>query len=278
VTAAQTLGGAGTVTGPINVSGKIAPGIGSVADATILAPDLASTTATFATGKTTFAATGEYSCTLNGADCDRLAAGNLTVAAGAKITFSGAATAPSYVVATYSGATPTAFVTDASLPAGYSVDYGTPGQIKLVTGGVVTSPYDTWTSSKGLSGAAAAATADPDFDGLANAIEFVVGGEPNPANAGANSSALLPTVTSTATHMVFTFRRTDVSMTQPGAAIAAEYGSTLAGWTTAQNGVNGVTIAVTDDGFGAGVDKIEVSIPKTLAIGSKLFARLSAGF
>jgi autotransporter-associated beta strand protein len=277
LTAAQTLGGAGTVTGPINVSGKISPGVGSVADATILAPDLVNTTATLATGKTTFAATGEYSCSLNGAACDLLAAGNLTVAAGAKITFSGTPTAPSYVVATYTGAAPAPFATDATLPAGYSLDYGTPGQIKLVGGGA-TPPYDTWTSSKGLSGAGASATADPDSDGLANAIEFVVGGEPNPANPGSDSNALLPTVTSTATDLVFTFRRTDVSMTQPGAAIVAEYSSTLGAWTTAQNGVNGVTIAVTDDGFGAGVDKVDVSIPKALATGSKLFVRLSASF
>lgn len=278
VTAAQTLGGAGTVTGPVNVSGKISPGVGSVADGTILVPDLDNSTATLTTGTTTFTATGEYKCTLNGAACDTLAAGALTVAAGAKISFSGTPTAPSYVVATYTGAAPTPFATDATLPAGCSVDYGTPGQIKLVSGGVGTSPYDTWASSKGLSGADAAATADPDFDGLVNAIEFVLGGEPNPANANANSTALLPTVSSTATHLVFTFRRTDASMTQPGATIEAAYGSTLAGWTTAQNGVDGVSVVVTDDGYGVGVDKVDVSIPKTLAIGSKLFARLSATF
>jgi hypothetical protein len=42
--------------------------------------------------------------------------------------------------------------------------------------------------------------------------------------------------------------------------------------------VNGVAITVTNDGFGAGVDKVEVSIPKTLANGPKMFARLSASF
>jgi len=278
IAATQTLGGAGDVLGAVSVSGKISPGIGTVADASVLATELESTTATLTTGNVAFTATGEYKCTLNGADCDKLAAATLTTATGAKISFSGTPTAASYVVATYSGPAPALFATDASLPAGYSLDYGTPGQIKLISGGVVTAPYDTWASAKGLTGADAAATADPDHDGLANAIEFVIGGEPNPANPGSNSSALAPTLASSASHLVFTFRRSDVALTQPGVQIKAEYGSNLEGWTPAQHNVNGVTITVTEDGFGTGVDQVDVSIPKTLAIGSKMFTRLNASF
>jgi autotransporter-associated beta strand protein len=270
VGAAQTLGGTGTVTGPISVSGDISPGVG--------AADLATTTGTLTTGNVTFSATGEYVCTLDAVACDTLAAGNLTVDSGAKISFTGTPAAASYLVATYSGPAPAPFATDATLPAGYSLDYTTPGQIKLVTGGVVTPPYDSWASAKGLSGADAEATADPDHDGFTNAIEFVIGGEPNPAQPASNSSALAPSMATTATDLVFTFRRTDASLTQPGIAIAAAYSSTLGGWTTAQHGVNGVAIVVTDDGFGAGVDKVEVSIPKALASDSKMFARLTANF
>ena len=146
------------------------------------------------------------------------------------------------------------------------------GSGSLVVGG---NAYDSWTSSKGLAGADALPDADPDKDGIANAIEFVIDGQPNPANPGSNSNALLPTVSHTATDLVFTFRRSDAANAMPGIAIGTEYGSTLAGWTTAQHGVNGVTIIVTDDGFATGVDKVDVSIPKALATGSKLFARLT---
>jgi autotransporter-associated beta strand protein len=54
-------------------------------------------------------------------------------------------------------------------------------------------PYQSWTSSKNLNGLAAAGDADPDFDGLKNALEYVLGGEPNPSSPNANSSAVLPT-------------------------------------------------------------------------------------
>ncbi len=278
IAATQTLGGAGTVTGAVSVIGKISPGVASSPDAAVLLPDLDNSTATLSTGDLSFTATGEYRCTLDVLACDRIAAAALSVAPGTKISFTGTPAAASYVVATYSGAVPTPFATDASLPAGYSLDYSTPGQVKLVTGGVVTPPYDTWTSSKGLFGADAAATADPDHDGISNAIEFVIGGEPNPANAGSNSGALLPSMTTTATHLVFTYRRADVALTQPGITIAAAYGSSLTGWTTAQNGVNGVAIVVTNDGYGAGIDKVEVSIPRSLAVGAKIFARMTANF
>jgi hypothetical protein len=137
------------------------------------------------------------------------------------------------------------------------------------------SPFDTWaTTTNGLSGGDAAATADPDNDGIDNAVEFVIGGQPNPANPNANSSALAPTISTDASNLIFTFRRTDLSLTQPGIVIATEYGSDLIGWTTATNGVNGVAIVVTND-IEASVDQVQVSIPKTLATGAKMFARLN---
>jgi hypothetical protein len=60
----------------------------------------------------------------------------------------------------------------------------------------------------------------------------------------------------------------------PGIGIDVEFGSDLTGWTAAIPGSNGVTITETNDGFGAGVDQVDVSIPKSLAVDSKLFARL----
>jgi hypothetical protein len=149
--------------------------------------------------------------------------------------------------------------------------------LKLVYTAASAGSFNTWaTTTNGLSGGDAAATADPDNDGLKNSVEFVIGGQPNPANPNSNSSALAPTVSTDANNLIFTFRRTDLSLTQPGIVIAAEYGSNLTGWTTATDGVNGVAIVVTND-IETGVDQVQVSIPKTLATGAKMFARLTVG-
>ncbi len=134
--------------------------------------------------------------------------------------------------------------------------------------------YETWIATSQLGGAEAAFTADPDQDGLTNLLEFVIGSEPNPARPGADSRGLLPTVAPSAGNLVFTYRRSATSLTQPGIAITAEYGSNLTTWTPAQHGVNGVSITTTPDGFGAGIDKVEVSIPQSLATGTMFFVHL----
>ena len=75
---------------------------------------------------------------------------------------------------------------------------------------------------------------------------------------------------------VFSFRRSQLAMTQPGISVAYEYGSALVGWTTATHGVSGITIVVTTDGYGSGIDRVDVTIPDALGSGSKLFARMNA--
>jgi hypothetical protein len=136
------------------------------------------------------------------------------------------------------------------------------------------SAYDAWLASKHLTGADTATTADPDQDAISNLLEFVLDGEPNPSNPGSNSRGLLPTVAPSGGNLVFTYRCRAASLTQPGIAITAEYGSDLRNWTPAQHGVNGVSIVVTPDGFEAGIDKVKVSIPQSLAAGSKFFVHL----
>ncbi len=141
------------------------------------------------------------------------------------------------------------------------------GSLTVSTGPVGT-PYQLWESANGISGAGA--TADSDNDGISNGIEFVIGGDPS--GPGSDSNALLPTVTKTATQLVFVYRRTDASA---GTTQVVEYSSTLApgAWTTAVNGTAGVTTLQENDAFGAGVDRVTVSIPLP-AGGAKLFARL----
>jgi autotransporter-associated beta strand protein len=166
-------------------------------------------------------------------------------------------------------------VTGAGLVAGTAATVSvSSGNLIMTVATASSTAYDTWATSQGLSGAAADASADPDADGLSNALEFVLGGQPNPANPGSNSLGLLPTVTTNAGKLLFTYRVSDLSLTQPGVAITPEYGSSLTGWAQALDGVLGVTITVTNDGFGSGIDKVEVSIPQSLATDAKLFARL----
>jgi hypothetical protein len=53
-----------------------------------------------------------------------------------------------------------------------------------------------------------------------------------------------------------------------------EYGSTLNAWTTALHDGANVIITPTNDGYGAGVDHVQVKIKRILATGPGLFARL----
>ena len=123
-----------------------------------------------------------------------------------------------------------------------------------------------WLDYMGLQGANRLATADPDGDGIPNSLEFVLGG--NPSGAGAASTTILPQLTMDPTWATFVFRRADVSTVS---GPFAEYGS-LSGWTPAMNGVNGVQITITDDGFATGVDRVTVKIPRTPG---KMFVRLN---
>ena len=143
------------------------------------------------------------------------------------------------------------------------------GTLTVTTGPTATS-YQSWETDNGISGAGG--TADSDNDGIANGIEFVIGGDPS--GPGSDSSSLLPTGTKDGTHLVIVFRRTDASV---GDAPAVQYGSALSGWTPAQNGVNGVVIEEANDFHGNGIDRVTVRLPLGLAANGKLFARLAVG-
>jgi hypothetical protein len=115
--------------------------------------------------------------------------------------------------------------------------------------------------------------ADLDFegDGLETGVEYVVGGDPTVND----HAAVAPTSSADGSGgLVFTFRRTDVANEDPDATIEVEYGSTLTGWTTAQDGVLDVSIMENDDFYDVGIDQVVVTLPASLAVDGKLFARL----
>lgn len=146
-----------------------------------------------------------------------------------------------------------------------STHFAGTGMVEIsATGG---DPYAEWETTNGIAGVGANVDSDTSPDGVTNGIEFVIGGDP----INADSSALLPTSTVDDTNLIFVFRRTDASVSYDP---HVKYGSDLVGWVKAENGIDGVTIVEEGDGFEAGVDRVTVSIPRTLAVGEKMFARL----
>ena len=249
-----TLGGGGTHGGLIDaVAGStIAPGtsIGTL------------------TGLGAVTVAGTLKVELNATNSDRLTAGGVLNISAATLDIDelAPAAAPVYIIASYDTLTGT-FATTQDIPSGYNLDYNYNGLKQIALVGNVDA-YASWETLNGIAGAGAAS--DSDSDGIANGIEFVIGGDPS--GPSSNSNDKLPTVTLDPTYLNFTYRRTDESASYNP---FVEYGNTLAGWTPAQNGVDGVIINETPDGFGAGIDSVEVKIPRALAApGTKLFARL----
>jgi autotransporter-associated beta strand protein len=167
VNGTSTLGGTGTVGGAVTVAAgaTIAPGV-SVGTLTV---------------DDNVTLGGTYACQVNGMGKDVLAVvGNLNVT-GATLAVSeigAGATESSYVIATYTGTLTGTFAVSPALPAGYSVDYTTSGQIKLVSGG---SPFEDWAALKGLTGDPGFENGpndDPDNDGRNNLAEFAFNGDP----------------------------------------------------------------------------------------------------
>ena len=260
IVSAGTLGGTGTILGPV-----------TTASGTTLAPGTSAGVFTI-NGDTDLE--GSLAIEVDGAQSDVLVvSGNLDITdASLAVTTLATPNQPAYVIATYGTLTGASFGGGITgVPGGYSVVYDyddgfTTSNIALVqTGG---DSYSNWEIANGIAGAGA--DVDSDDDGIDNGIEFVIGGDPS--GPGSNSNALLPTVTTDATYLNFTFRRTDDSAPY---GPFVEYGSTLQGWTEAEAGVNGVIINETND-IEPGVDSVEVKIPRSLADapGTEFFARL----
>lgn len=255
VASGATLGGTGTIGGSINaaVGSTVAPGT-SIGTLTTTAPVTLS---------------GALAIELDGSNSDRLTVGGSLDITGAALNLStlAAPAQTAYVIASYGVLTGT-FGSVTGLPSGYTLNYNynNQNQIALVQG---TDAYGAFEAANGITGAGSGV--DSDSDGLANGIEFVLGGDPS--GPGSDSNSLRPTVSTNATHLTFVFRRTDASAPYNP---AVQYGSNLSGWTNAQNGVNGVIITVDDNFYNGSTDRVTVQIPRALAApGTKLFARLN---
>ncbi len=110
---------------------------------------------------------------------------------------------------------------------------------------------------------------DPDNDGFDNLEEFVLNGNPS-----VSSQAITPVLDASGENFLFSFTRRDDSVTEAPATF--QYGSDLSGWTNvpvaASGTVDGVIVAVTPGD--AITDGVVVTLPKSKAVGGKLFGRL----
>lgn len=280
VDATGTLGGSGTVGGAVTLGGTLAPGNGAVGKLT-------------ATAGVSLSAGSRYAWEISdwdGADgtgYDTLATTTLTVnsttASPATIVVTPAALANftttnrTFTLATASGGVtgfdPGEITVDATaFTGGGSWAVQVQGNLlKLVYTAPLPNTFEGWAESKGLTGNDALRDADPDHDGIKNVLEYLFGTEPNPANPGSNSSAAVPTLSVKPTTLDFVYRRTTASMAsvEPIVQISAE----LQFWLTADSNL-GVTTEVQPDGFGAGIDKVTVHVPRELAGSGPLFVRL----
>ncbi len=133
----------------------------------------------------------------------------------------------------------------------------------------VTSSLATWASGHGLDSAAAGfASADADGDGVANLLEYLLGGNPVAAN-----SAILPVVTlvdaGDAQSLALDYDRSVAAAA--ALVVSVEISADLTSWTTVAPGAGGATQQVT--ALDAQREHVRVTLPVS---GPRLFARLRA--
>ena len=153
-----------------------------------------------------------------------------------------------------------------------------PALVSITVISITGNDFTKWLATYGLVGGP---EADTDRDSINNAVEYVIGGDP----ANHMDINLLPTLSlvmaqpagnaQSSEYLLFTYRRTDRAKNDPTVAIKVEWANNLVGlWTNAQ-GTQGTVVVEEKDGFGHGVDRVKVYLPRALAVNGKLFARLS---
>ena len=146
-----------------------------------------------------------------------------------------------------------------------------------VTSGPSTSEYGTWALAKGLTpGVNDGPTQNPAKDGIPNLFKFVLGGNPLASNP-----SILPVLTVTPVAFVFSFNRADDSLAEVN--LSFQYGSNLAGWTavpvlatSTASDAHGVVVNINPGTPATQPDIITITVPRSNAVGGKLFGRLVA--
>jgi hypothetical protein len=254
-----TLGGTGR-TGPLTASGTVRPGLA------------AADTATLSTGPASLR--GTLTIDIDGTAADVLdVSGPLDISGASLVLAIGpnGFSAPSLTIATADSITGTF----ASITPGYSA--------RIVPSGnrasLVVSPasaFDTWAQANITAinpNANPAFDADPDFDGIANGLEWILGGLP----LNGSPSAAPATSLDASGNLVLSFSRAEASI--PEASLFVEFSTSPAGpWsssaplgTTSTTDPSGLLISINPT---PSPDQISVTIPASLSSSGRLFARL----
>lgn len=129
------------------------------------------------------------------------------------------------------------FVAGSSIRFGNNSEGLTPAQLALISspdvsafalnadGYLIAAGYETWAATHAAT-TGADPSADEDQDGVANAVEYVLGG-----TLATNDRAKLPAIATSGANLVFTFIRDHASI-DGTTALEIELGSDLAAWTT----------------------------------------------
>ncbi|WPJ95681.1 sulfatase-like hydrolase/transferase [Coraliomargarita algicola] len=108
---------------------------------------------------------------------------------------------------------------------------------------------------------------DPEQDGIATGLEFVLNGTPTESG-----EVILPEMDAAGEHFVFTFTRRAEAV--PFTVQTFQYGSSLSAWTD----LNITEPRASEVSLGSivgGLQQVTVTIPKSLAVDGKLFGRLT---
>jgi len=151
---------------------------------------------------------------------------------------------------------------NASHPSGLITGTGT----LVVSNGPITDPFLAWIDETWPTLEDKTESGDPDHDGIANIIEYVLtGGDPSVADTG-----ILPTLDASGANFIFEFTRRAASTADTTQTF--QYGSDLSGWTTVDlvaGTNNGATVSITPSGSD---EVVTVSVPK--GVNTRLFGRL----
>ena len=255
-TSPATVHTGATLSGTGGTSGSLGIDAGGT-----LAPGPVSGTGTLTAGDTVI--DGTYAFEIGGATGDRLSVtGSLDIdGATLDLTVLSAPTASVYVIASYTGTRTGEFtVTGDPLPVGFSIVYN--DDLKQVL--LLKPSFASFAALNGLSGDD---DADFDNDGLADAVEYVLGSDPKANDGGA------PALTLDGGNLVFTFTRDDASLT-PDIAVSVEVGTTLLTWPDEYN--VGLTTILSDAGIevtdNGATDTVKLTV--TQAPDAAKFARL----
>ncbi|MCX8497301.1 MAG: autotransporter-associated beta strand repeat-containing protein [Akkermansiaceae bacterium] len=180
--------------------------------------------------------------------------------AGKKLTVANSSVGKLYItsLASTTDSTVLAAVVSAENPS-YPASFDSNGLLSFVNP-TPPSGFSSWIA--GFSVADKTATGDSDNDGINNLLEYVLNGNPEVA-----STSILPSAVVTSNAFEFTFTRSADSKNDT--TLTFQYGSTLAGWTDVAIPSSGTAGLVTVTG-----NTVKVSVPKTSAVGGKLFGRL----